>query len=334
MQSVEAISRNADKGVTLANHLLELANPVVPGQSTHRLDQHVLSAVETLRTVLVPGWQVECSIADQIPAIGLTGVQVEQLVLHLGLLVADAVPSPRTLQVVVKPASPPSQGTQAQSFAATLWIGLSTEPPPLLSPPVSSRIPDPGIIQSVISSMLDGSGGSLEKVLDRDGCPSYRAQLPSGFDDSMSSPSDDVPVELRQQFTSWNVLVAVPKKETAMLRRVFSDLGASIDAVDSMPSALARVEENPHIDAIVIDTFLLGQEARGILRALGKLRPSAGIVVTGENAASATGTVEHVIVAEKLATATQAATVLLESRTAALHRRTPFTSGAPQRAEG
>lgn len=334
VQSIDAIARSANKGLSLASHLLELSTPIAAGQSTHRLDQHVLAAADTLRTVLVPGWMVDATVAESVPPVGLTGVQVEQIVLHLGLLVTDAVSSPRTLQIIVK-AGPSADGRPSpSSTSASLWIGLSTEPPPMLSVPVASHALDPGVIQSVISSMLEGSGGSIEKVLDRDGLPSYRVMLPSAGDDSMSPPSDDVPVELKQQFTTWHILMAVPRRDIAPLRHVLSDLGASVDSVDTISSALARVEEDTAIDAIIIDTFILGSESRGILRALGKLRPSAGIIVTGENAASAAGTMENVIVAEKFANATQAATFLLESRTAALHRRSSVNHGVRNATQG
>ena len=49
--------------------------------------------------------------------------------------------------------------------------------------------------------------------------------------------------------------------------------------MDSAISALARIESGEALQAMVSEKYLLGSEAKGLLRAILKLRPTTGVVV-------------------------------------------------------
>ncbi len=58
-----------------------------------------------------------------------------------------------------------------------------------------------------------------------------------------------------------------------------SELDMSVTTCDSIAALLTAIEQEPDVDAMVIDGRIVGMEAKGILRAVVKLQPSAAIVV-------------------------------------------------------
>jgi hypothetical protein len=60
-------------------------------------------------------------------------------------------------------------------------------------------------------------------------------------------------------------------------------MGVRVEALQDIVSVLAHVETERALDAVLLDRELLGQQAEGLLRAVAKLRPDAGIVVLCED---------------------------------------------------
>jgi len=91
--SVRAIAQSVEKGSSLAGHLLQLSRTEGMGAASRSVRESVQAAAESLRNSLSIDWRVEFQVGD-MPALALSGAQVEQIVLNLGLLVADASSQP------------------------------------------------------------------------------------------------------------------------------------------------------------------------------------------------------------------------------------------------
>jgi hypothetical protein len=59
-------------------------------------------------------------------------------------------------------------------------------------------------------------------------------------------------------------------------------MGAQVIQDPDMVSVLGHIETETQLDVLLIEQDLLGPQAEGLLRAIGKLCPRAGIVVLGD----------------------------------------------------
>jgi len=279
---INAVTLGAEKGISLAGHLLELTRPSLAGQSTDMIGEHVNRAAQMLRDSISPDWHVETKIQDPFGAIALTGIQVEQVVMNLGLLVADAVTPASVISVnAARPDSTKPLLNVGSRYAGVILIAGGPLAPETsreeLFAQKSSR--DSGVIQSVIRSMLVEAGGALDCLKSTAGLPLYRVALPRGKVIAAKELAAALPQELKAYISNWSVLLAASRKTHLALEKRMNDLGINIQRVDTIVSALTRIEEIDDLDAMVLDTYLLGQESKGLLRAILKLRPSAGTVV-------------------------------------------------------
>ena len=89
-------------------------------------------------------------------------------------------------------------------------------------------------------------------------------------------------------------------------------------------SALARIDElgDAKLDAIVLEKYLLGDEAEGLLRAVLKLYPGAGIVVLCEDPEQEGEALRRDVIFEKThAGAARIARLMIEAKGMAVRRR-------------
>jgi signal transduction histidine kinase/CheY-like chemotaxis protein len=280
-RSVTAVTREAEKGIAMAGHLLELARPSAGGRYVRDVSEHVHAAATSLRDSLAEGWAVECSGGD-LPPVGLTGIQLEQAIFNLGLLVADAYGEPATLRIDVSKPDASYLLNVGDAYAGVILIrgasGKGDSVPQI--PRTASR--ETGVIQSVIQSIIEESGGKLDGLTGMEGGPLYRIALPYG--DVLGGEEDiaNLPSELGPYIAHWSILMAAAGDTQRVLQKRLEEFGAKVDRVGAIVAALARVEESGKLDAIVLDRSILGHECSALLRALLKLRPSAGVVVLGE----------------------------------------------------
>lgn len=287
MASLSAIADGTERGIALASHLLSLVQPQIEGQAGAIVDEHIATAANMLRNSLSLGWQVHTDLTEQLPRVALTGTQMEQIILSLGHLVADATNGTGTLRITA--AHPSSTDTlyDIGSGYAGLIIISSTEADLVGESDALIRDTeeqDAGLLQSVIASILEEGGGGLDVLTAADGSPLYRVKLPLAHIDVKPGEIAELPAELIAYISDWHLLIAQTKRrnDTDLLRRI-SDIGVGVEHVDDVTAALARIEDMPQLDAMVLDKALLGPEANGLLKAILKLRPSAGIAVRCES---------------------------------------------------
>jgi len=324
-RSLEAITQASEQGVTLAGHLLELAQPVTLRQTTDAMAEHVTSAIAVLRDALPANWRVEESIEEQVPPVSLSGIQIEQIVLNLGLLAADVVGTPGILKVSVGQPGAKALFNVGSRFGAVILITAGTQDSISFSEPGDNTVVDvsreSGVIQSVIHSMIEEAGGTLYNLTAPDRTIIYRVALPRRTFAAKEQVTG-LPDEMKAYLSSWTVLFARPARSYGVLDRRLTELGVRLTSVDSVISALARIEEDKNIDVMILDKYLLGQEAKGLLKAILKLQPMAGIVVLCDDPASESeGLSPDVIFVEAHADPNKAIVSLVEARNLALRRK-------------
>ncbi|MCK5849357.1 MAG: hypothetical protein KAH23_00475 [Kiritimatiellae bacterium] len=322
--SIDSISKEAERGIALAGHLLELCHPGLVKGSTEMVHEHVTNAINTLRDSFPTTRHIESAIDTAITPVALTGVQIEQVILNLAWLVADRSSPSSTIQVRLCRPGNDFLSTLADNYAAVIII--TTDPLENTTAHketiVHDSASDTGIIQSVIGTMLNENGGRLETLAAADGTPIYRVALPHGTMTTDKKNIDELSPELIAYIQPWILLFARPDGEYTDLDRRIKELDLKSENVNNISSALAHIEADTNLDSIILDKNFLGPEWAGLLKAILKLRPFAGIVVICEDPTEETEILSKDIIFVKAGTpADGILAAMIEARTLAFPRK-------------
>ncbi len=324
--SAASIESGAERGLRLAGHLIELAAAGKHSHATAYLDKHVRGAMALLGDGLEPDWTIELDIGDTLPPVGLSGPQVEQVVHSLGLLATDVAASVRRLTVLVRPSS--DTGLTAGTPTTAVVVILATVPRDRLDTIDAASLKPPeeaGVLESVVAAMLSEADGQLEVVRPAHNMIVYRVRLPHATD-LVPDAQDDFPEELAAYMADWRLLIAGPPHRYGRLAAALSSSGPVVETANDIATALARVERAENLAAILVDREILGTEADGLLRAIAKLCPAAGIVVlsagSGETPSTSAplGELRGVVTADADAPIAHLRRLIIEARTIATRR--------------
>ncbi|MFO7871503.1 MAG: hypothetical protein R6V03_08740 [Kiritimatiellia bacterium] len=295
-RSLKYIRENAERGLAVANHLVELSKPVVTGKATELTSEHLHNAADDLRNSLPEGWSVKETIEPDLPAVSLSALQVEQLVLNVGLLAAERAGQTANLLISAgRAGSGPLMEGDARAACVVLvtaapsgtdsFAGLGSRPSTNTSAVSAGESTyEAGVIESVIRSMLEEQGGDLEILATADASTVYRIRFPRGTLKTNGVETDaPLPQELKSYVSHWTILLGGTRHTARDLSRRLAKLGLETVSVDNIASALSTVQEHDRLDAMMLDERLMGTETAGLLKAVLKLRPEAGIVVLCEN---------------------------------------------------
>ncbi|HPA78953.1 MAG TPA: histidine kinase dimerization/phospho-acceptor domain-containing protein [Kiritimatiellia bacterium] len=290
MESVSAIIGESDRGARLAAHLLELSRMGDGGQPAEQVAEAVRQAGEILRVGLSYGWdiRVECG-ANAFPPVMLSRIQLEQVVVNLGLLVADDMGTEGVLHVMLRHPSEECLLKVSQSCAALVMVWASHVHAPVLEmDTILEEAPATqygGVIHSVLRSMLEEVDGRLDtfqygrRFLYRvclPGAPAHvdphKNGIPQSGEGNLYKPADDY---LRGRKI---MLASTSFANIADLHVLLMERGGEIRVAGSLVEALDIVNERNPLHLIVYDMGMLGEDARGLLRATLKLHPQAGIL--------------------------------------------------------
>jgi signal transduction histidine kinase len=325
--SLDAITRNTEKGIALAGQLIELGKLDHAESASRGLKDHLEMAGESIRTVLNGDWKIDLSVADDIPPVALPGVQVEHVVLNLGLLAADVFPGQGVVRITARQPGQSSLFRVGARYAAVLVV--SAENPEQERRAGETTIVEPadeeesGALKSILHSMVEEAGGALDFMTNTQGWPIFRLAIPHGNLLSMHPGEPDLPEALRSYVSQWHVLVAGPVRMQQHLRQHLRDMDLNISTLDNIVTALARIEESKDIDVMFMDEKLLGSDVPGILRAVIKLRPTMGVVVLSDRE----GTIDspanepQAVFASSQADSGQLTRSMIEAKSLAIRRR-------------
>lgn len=220
----------------------------------------------------------------------LTPVQIEQVVLNLGLLVADAQPQPGVISITLQK---PGQGfllDVGDRFAAVIMVsgqggvtgteGIQTAD----MQKVLAEGDEAGVILSVVKSMVEQAHGRMDQLVAPTGLCVYRVCLPHlDVRSAVRDEDGQADNELDRYVSRWKVLLGGAGPEVDRLKRHLRRIGTVVMEKETVVSLLAHVESSPALDVIVVDKRILGLEADGLLKAMLKLCPRVGIVVLGQD---------------------------------------------------
>jgi hypothetical protein len=210
----------------------------------------------------------------------MTGLQIEQVVTNLGLIAADSLSSPGLLRISVSTPGHEPPFDVGREFAGVILI--ETIPVPEAAGKTVFELQDtaqePGLLESVIRSLIEESEGGLDFLASSSGGDAYRVRLPAG-DILEKTGNTELSEELKQYVKGWHILLASAGRARIARENRFSELEISVYSRKNLASALTAIEEAAELDAIVIDEQILGHEGRGLIKAMTKLRPNAGITV-------------------------------------------------------
>lgn len=280
VQSRETIAAEAERGVVLAGHLKQLASTPIGQPLTSHLDTHVATAASALDEMLPNAWTVTCSGDGAVDTVGLTGLQLEQIIQQLGLSIVESSPGGHVIDICVTP--PVTAANASSRFAVSVLLvcrssadidGDHTELHP--------QTRDEGLIVSVVRTLLLEAGGVLDALETDEGLPAFRANLPRG--QSTTGTEYDVPDEIRAYVADWTVLCAGTAEWRPAVPQLLGRIHVDVRKADDVTTALAAIEQDRHLDVAVFHARLLGQEPAGLLRAILKIRTDLGIVVVTDN---------------------------------------------------
>ena len=275
--SLNSIARSADRGISLAGHLMSLGAIDTKAAPALRTADHIFSATRMLESDLSHEWRVVTEIQENLPPTPLSGIQWEQAIYHLGFAIADVFSKPGQLTITVRrPEVTDPRFTLPDHIAVAAVISGNgdSESDELLI----GAGDEEGVIQSVVETVVSGVGGSLENISPAGDIPSYRIAIPHGSLLDIAD-SQSLPDELAAYMSNWQVAVATASFNHTELSQLLSKIGLRYEIIDSIIGALARIEADSPLDVIVVERDLLGDEADPLLKAILKLCPDTGIVV-------------------------------------------------------
>lgn len=323
-EALRAIVRSAERGSSLAEQILALARQGTAGSPTDMVLEHAKSASDDLASILPPEWEVAFSGEGPFEVTALSGLQIEQIILNLGLLVTENRRTHGTVSVALSQSSPESR----EGFVGVLLVHGATSIHDALQHTFSNSASAPsGVILSVIRSIVEDANGRLDAALTAEGVPCFRVWLPKGAITTVTSSPSSLPADQGREIAGWRVLLACTNRPE--LQQRLEELGATVHAVNGIVSALAFLEQEHELDAMVIDHHLLRPETRGLLRAIRKLRPDCGVVVLAESEDAESELPEGMTYASRYLTTDGILVKLLGARRSALgivpqHRHHPL----------
>ena len=180
-----------------------------------------------------------------------------------------------------------------------------------------------GLLESVVTSMLQQAGGKLDSQSTPNGIPVYRVLLPHATAEDLDDQGEDLPIGLEAYIAGWQVLVCQEANASPQLQRYLKSATVTVENAASIVDALSRIESGTDLAAILINREMLGEESEGLLRAIIKLCPQAGLVVQDAQEATEQHHTSDLVVVPTDAPPAQVLRAMIEARSLARARHRP-----------
>jgi len=321
-QSAKAIDIGANRGIKLAGSLLELSAPQQITQSaTIRPADNVNFAVDSVAADLHASWTLTRDINEDVPPTKLTGIQIEHIIHGIGMLSADIYNKDRNLFIQL---SQPTEAGLCHTKGEFAGIVIIT-PSDINSLDVHSlKSRDPGsegTIESVVSSILKQSGGQMDCFSTPSGIPLYRICMPHASTEQLRTQQDTLPLGLEAYIANWNLLLCEGRHSRKTIQNYMKSCKVNVEHNSSIVDTLARIEHGDDLHAIIINSSILGEEREGLLRAITKLCPQAGLVIIDKNKEPVPSPTSDIVFVPQSYSPAQIAQAMIEARTLARSRK-------------
>lgn len=281
-EAADQIRRQAMQGADIAARLLDLTRPGEPPPCWTVADS-IRKAAEFLEMTADVRCQIRMADEGRIPPVPLGCLQLQHIIISLGMLIRCGGRPTREretvhIEVGVARRGPPvSHRVEITVGSAPAARFAGQEP----KAPAERTSSEAGAVVAMVHSIMAGADGTLSCItLGKD--QAYYVTLPiyvTGEETPSSSEG------LLQYLERWRVLVALKQDDMRMaLAERLARAGATTDPAEDTVSALSLVNSERAYDGIILTPAILGEDPAGLLKAIGKLQPSAGIVMlVGEN---------------------------------------------------
>lgn len=287
--SLEVIQNETQKGAVLSRQLLGLSQAGMRGQSGAHIEHHLAEAVELLRLGLDPAWKMKIEADGVFPPVPLSAGQIEQIVLNLGLLAADAQPRPGILVITLNRPGFDNLADAPDGMAVVILIVAESPECPgdeqiVKRNGTGSAVPtlagtdEGGVILSVVQSLVLEAQGTLDQFVSDTGNCIYRVCLPHlALSESTDDSSENR--ELADYLAGWKVVLAATDNTLAeKIGKQLRNTGVVLVRRDSISTLLGKIDYLGKIDAVILDVKILEKEIEGLFKAILKLCPQVGIL--------------------------------------------------------
>ncbi len=281
-RSIAIVDEETRKGMHLSRQLLELSRCGPEDKPCDRLASAVADAAALLRIAISPAWTVSAAAQGAFPTVPLSTPQLVQVVLNLGLLVADAQP-PGTVRITL---DRPGRGLLldvGDAFAAVILLAGEPAPDAVAAGDRFVAVSDEGgVISSVVRSIVEEAHGRLDQLRAADGLCLFRICLPHL--DTAAGSVDAAARALQhpaEVLSAWRVLVGGQGAAVDPVAAALSGCGARLTHKGDLVGVLAAVERDRAFELLLLDWGMLGAEAEGLVKAIRALAPGMGIALCG-----------------------------------------------------
>ena len=321
-KSANAITDSANRGIQLAGRLLELSNVQDGYQSaTIQTSTTVSLAIDGLSSNLHSSWKIISDINSDIEPTNITASQIEHIIHGLGMLAAESYNQTRTITIQLM--KPTVTGiAHLNGVYSGIIIITPTRIDDIDYATLRTRDNDSvKTIESVVTSILKQSGGNLDCFVSPSGIPLYRICLPQATTDQIRTQQENLPIGLEAYISNWHVLLCKDKNPYKKIKTYMDHCNVNIEYSNSIIDTLSRIEHGSDLNAIIINGETLGHEYEGLLRAIIKLCPQAGLVVINKTESTNQSISKNVIFVPRTHSPAQIAQAMIEARTLARSRQ-------------
>lgn len=282
--TAKEITTAAEKGTRLARKLNDLSTSSSPTNSSRLPATYIKTAANNLYTVLSDKWQISSNI-NPIPPLSLTGSKLEQIILNLGIIVADLLEKPGTILINAEPLPDNSPKTQKERYACLITICASKNDNNQIEDvsPIADTYETPGVILSIIRSLIMEVGGSLESINTPPRQYAFKIHLAHGQAIINTATSSNLPEHFAAHIINWTILLATSDEKYNQLEATLLANQVKVNKATNIIALLAEIEKNGNtFNVLIFDDQLAEKETETILKTITKLCPDMSIVVLSE----------------------------------------------------
>ncbi|MBN2445729.1 MAG: response regulator [Phycisphaerae bacterium] len=287
-----AIGRSTQQAATLTSRVLAFARHRPERRETVHLGRLLPELADTLRHMVTTRVDLELDVRPDVPPVNVDLVELEQVLLNLGINARDAMPNGGSLRLVARLASldgdsePVRQGALSAGRFAVLSVrdtgcGMDTEVLSQIFEPFFTTKPvgrGTGLGLFSVRDIVRRSGGHIEVNSQVGKGSEFVVYLPAVS--GVVSPPAAPAVEVDELSGTETVLVCDDRDEVrGSLARVLGCSGYTVLAVGDGPGALALAHEHrDDLAAVLTDVMLPGMDGRTLVESLRQEHPDLRVI--------------------------------------------------------
>ena len=280
----KGITSAAEKGTLLARKLTELSKSSSSNTSSRLPATYIQTAIDNLHNVLSNEWKITSNIEPLFP-ISLTGSKLEQIILNLGIIVADLFGTTGTL--FIHASQPPNDSPQSlkERYACIITICASANNSEYIeTKDILTEYDTPGVILSVIRSLIMETGGSLESLHIPNQQYAFKICLAHSQVIVKTTTDSSLPQQFANYIQNWQILLATANTKYTKLETILRSHQVKITKTTNIITLLGKIDkEHTDFNILIFDDQLAEKETETVLKTITILCPNMGVLVLSES---------------------------------------------------